>query len=97
MMSSHQMSDRQVLDAIVAEAIRDVFDEYVEQQPGGDHGDSPAGSRSSGRYLPSEEYAASQGPRPGGGLQVNAASDATMQASCVEFVLAGLARETISA
>ncbi len=31
MMSSHQMSERQVLDAIVAEAIKDVFEEYVER------------------------------------------------------------------
>ncbi len=31
MMCSHQMSERQVLDAIVAEAIRDVFDEYVDR------------------------------------------------------------------
>ncbi len=31
MMGSHQMSERQVLDAIVAEAIRDVFDEYVDR------------------------------------------------------------------
>ena len=31
MMGSHQMSERQVLDAIVAEAIRTVFEEYVDQ------------------------------------------------------------------
>ena len=31
MMSSHQMSERQVLDAIMAEAIRDVFEEYVDR------------------------------------------------------------------
>ena len=31
MMSSHQMSERQVLDAILAEAIRDVFEEYVDR------------------------------------------------------------------
>ena len=31
LMSSHQMSERQVLDAIMAEAIRDVFQEYVEE------------------------------------------------------------------
>ena len=31
MMSSHQLSERQVLDAIVAEAIRDVFQEYVDE------------------------------------------------------------------
>ena len=31
MMGSHQMTERQVLDAILAEAIRDVFDEYVDR------------------------------------------------------------------
>ena len=31
MMSSHQMSERQVLDAIIAEAVRDVFAEYVDR------------------------------------------------------------------
>src|SRR6202044_1801452 len=31
MMGSQQMSERQVIDAIVAEAIRIVFDEYVEK------------------------------------------------------------------
>ncbi len=31
MMGSHQMSERQVLDAIVAEAIRNVFEEYVDR------------------------------------------------------------------
>ena len=31
MMSSHQMSERQVLDAILAEAIRNVFEEYVDR------------------------------------------------------------------
>jgi len=30
-MGSHQMSERQVLDAVVAEAIRVVFNEYVEE------------------------------------------------------------------
>src|SRR5579883_2908321 len=31
MMGSHQMSDRQVLDALVAEAIKTVFAEYVDK------------------------------------------------------------------
>ncbi|HVW37145.1 MAG TPA: magnesium chelatase, partial [Pirellulales bacterium] len=31
MMGSHQMSERQVLEAIVAEAVRTVFDEYVDR------------------------------------------------------------------
>ena len=31
MMGSHQMSERQVLDAVMAEAIRKVFEEYVDR------------------------------------------------------------------
>ena len=30
-MSSHQMNERQVLEAVMAEAIRDVFNEYVDR------------------------------------------------------------------
>jgi len=102
MMSSHQMSDRQVLDAIVAEAIRDVFDEYVEQ-----HGLEAIREIFArgvkievGDMLPSEEYARRLQRVPPAweaAFEVNAASDAAMRASCVEFVLAGLyAHETIS-
>ncbi|MDD4267249.1 MAG: magnesium chelatase [Pirellulales bacterium] len=102
MMSSHQMSDRQVLDAIVAEAIRDVFDEYVEQ-----HGLEEITEIFArgvkievGDMLPSEEYARRLQRVPPAweaAFEVNAASDAAMRASCVEFVLAGLyAHETIS-
>ncbi len=73
MMSSHQMSDRQVLDAIVAEAIRDVFDEYVEQ-----HGLEEITEIFSrgvkievGDMLPSQEYARrlQRVPRLGRGLR----------------------------
>ncbi len=31
LMGTHQMSERQVLDAVIAEAIKIVFDEYVEE------------------------------------------------------------------
>ena len=31
MMGSHQMSERQVLDALLADAVRTVFDEYVDE------------------------------------------------------------------
>ncbi len=31
LMSSHQMNERQVLDAVIAESIKTVFEEYVEQ------------------------------------------------------------------
>src|SRR5262249_61483548 len=32
MMGSHQMSERQVLEAILAEAVRTAFDEYVDRR-----------------------------------------------------------------
>jgi len=31
MMGSHQMSERQVLDALVAEGVRTVFEEYIDR------------------------------------------------------------------
>jgi magnesium chelatase subunit I len=34
MMGSHQMSERQVLDAILAQAVKDVFEEYIDAQGG---------------------------------------------------------------
>ncbi len=102
MMSSHQMSERQVLDAIVAEAIRDVFDEYVER-----HGVAEIAEIFSrgvrvevGDLLPSAEYADRLKHVPPAwekAFEVNASSDAAVRASRVEFVLAGLyAHETIS-
>ncbi len=102
MMSSHQMSERQVLEAIVAEAIRDVFDEYVER-----HGIEEIAEIFSrgvrvevGDLLPSAHYADRLKHVPPAwqkAFEVNASSNAAVRASCVEFVLAGLyAHETIS-
>ncbi len=95
MMGSHQMSERQVLDAIVAEAIRTVFDEYVER-----HGLEEISEIFSqgvrievGDMLPSESYAqrlARVPPAWEKAFEVNASSDPAMRAACVEFVLAGL-------
>jgi len=95
MMSSHQMTERQVLDAIVAEAVRDVFDEYVER-----HGLDEIAEIFSrgvkievGDLLPSCHYAERLKRVPPAwekALEVNASSDAGMRASCVEFILAGL-------
>jgi magnesium chelatase subunit I len=95
MMGSHQMSDRQVLDAVVAEAIRTVFDEYVDR-----HGLEQIGQIFSegvkievGDLLPSSQYAERLKRVPPAwdkAFEVNAASDPAMRASCVEFVLAGL-------
>ncbi len=95
MMGSHQMSERQVLDALVAEAVRTVFDEYVEQ-----HGLQEIAEIFSkgvrvevGDMLPSEEYARRLKRVPPAwdkAFEVNASADDAVRASCVEFVLAGL-------
>ena len=95
MMSSHQMTERQVLDAIVAEAVRDVFDEYVER-----HGLDEIAEIFSrgvkievGDLLPSSQYADRLKRVPPAwekAFEVNASSDPAMRASCVEFILAGL-------
>ncbi len=95
MMGSHQMSERQVLDAIMAEAIRTVFEEYVDA-----HGLEAISEIFSqgvkievGDMLPSEHYAERLKRVPPAwekAFEVNASSDAAVRASCVEFVLAGL-------
>ncbi len=95
LMGSHQMSERQVLDAVLAEAIRTVFNEYVEQ-----HGLAEIaeifgrGVRIEvGDMLPSSYYAERLKRVPPvweKAFEVNAASDEAVRASCVEFVLAGL-------
>ncbi len=95
MMSSHQMSDRQVLESILAEAIRDVFAEYVER-----HGLDEIAEIFSrgvkievGDLLPSAHYAERLKRVPPAwekAFEVNASSDPAVRASCVEFVLAGL-------
>jgi magnesium chelatase subunit I len=95
MMGSHQMSERQVLDAIVAEAVRTVFEEYVERN-GLDEITKIFGEGVKievGDLLPSEAYAQRLKRVPPAwekAFEVNAASDAAMRASCVEFILAGL-------
>ena len=95
MMGSHQMSERQVLDSILAEAIKNVFDEYVDK-----HGLEEIGSIfrqgvkiEVGDMLPSGAYAERLSRVPPAwekAFEVNASSDPAVRASCVEFVLAGL-------
>jgi magnesium chelatase subunit I len=95
MMGTHQMNERQVLDAVVAEAIRDVFKEYVDE-----HGlESIAEIFSQGvkievgDLLPSDHYAKLLRRVPPAwekAFEVNTSSDPAMRASCVEFILAGL-------
>lgn len=95
LMGSHQMTERQVLDSVIAEAIRVVFHEYVEE-----HGLSEIAEIFGkgikievGDMLPSEHYAQRLKRVPPvweKAFEVNAASDPAVRASCVEFVLAGL-------
>ena len=95
LMGSHQMSERQVLDSIVAEAIQIVFEEYVSE-----HGLAEIseifgkGVRIEvGDMVPSSEYADRLKRVPPAwekAFEVNASSDTAVRASCVEFVLAGL-------
>ncbi len=95
MMGTHQMSERQVLDAVVAEAIATVFAEYVDR-----HGLAEITQIFSegvkievGDMLPSSHYAQLLKRVPpvwDKAFEVNASQDEAVRASCVEFVLAGL-------
>ncbi len=95
MMAGQQMTERQVLDAIVAEAVRDVFEQYVDA-----HGlDEIAaifgkGVRVEvGDMLPSEHYEKllkRVPPMWDKAFEVNASQEPAVRASCIEFVLAGL-------
>ncbi len=95
LLSSHQLSEGQALDAIMAEAIKRVFGEYVTR-----HGlDEIAGVFAKGVRLevgdmvPSAAYEkiVSRVPKVWDkALEANAATDPAVRASCVEFVLAGM-------
>ncbi|MFO0791641.1 MAG: magnesium chelatase [Pirellulales bacterium] len=95
LMGSHQMSERQVLDAVLADAIATVFKEYVDK-----HGLSEIAEIFSrgvkievGDMLPSSHYAALIKRVPpvwDKAFEVNASDNEAVRASCVEFVLAGL-------
>ena len=102
LMGSHQMTERQVLDGIIAEAINIVFDEYVTE-----HGLEEISQIFSkgmrvevGDMVPSSQYADMLKRVPQvweKAFEVNASENEAVRASCVEFVLAGLyARDKIS-
>jgi len=95
LMGSHQMSETQVLDAVIAEAIQIVFEEYVDRH--GLHEISDIFSRGVkievGDLLPSTDYAKRMERVPplwDKAFEVNASEDPAVRASCLEFVLAGL-------
>ena len=95
MMGSHQMSERQVLEAIQAEAIKTVFNEYVDR-----HGLKEISEAFGkgvkievGDMLPSKAYAERIKRIPKAwekAFEVNPSENDAVRASCVEFVLAGL-------
>jgi len=95
LMGSHQMSERQVLDAVIAEALATVFDEYVDKHGLADIAEifSQGVKIEVGDMLPSSHYATLLERVPpvwDKAFEVNASSNEAVRASCVEFVLAGL-------
>ncbi len=95
LMGSHQMSEKQVLDAIIAEAIKVVFGQYVEQHGLDEiaHLFSKGVRIEVGDMLPSEQYSLRLQAVPPAwdkAFDVNASENPAIRASCVEFVLAGL-------
>ena len=95
MMGSHQMTERQVIDAIMAEAIQAIFEEYVDEHGLGEIGDifAKGVKIEVGDMLPSAVYADRLERVPPAwekAFEVNAADEPGVRASCVEFVLAGL-------
>jgi magnesium chelatase subunit I len=95
MMGSQQMSERQVLEAITAEAIKKVFEEYVEKG-GLDEIAQVFGKGVKievGDMLPSSHYAERLKRVPKAwekAFEVNPSESEAVRASCVELVLAGL-------
>lgn len=95
LLGTHQMSEKQVLEAIAAQAIKDVFGEYVTE-----HGLAEIAEIFGkgvkievGDMLPSRAYAERLKRVPpvwDKAFEVNASGDEAVRASCVEFVLAGL-------
>jgi len=102
LMSSHQMSEQQVLEAVQAAAIKQVFDEYVDKNGLEAIGDifGKGVKIEVGDLLPSSAYAERLKRVPPAwekAFEVNASSSMAMRAACVEFVLAGMyAHEKIS-
>jgi len=95
LMGTHQISERQVLDSVVADAIKVVFQEYVEEHGLGAIAEIFRGGVrvEVGDLLPSRQYAERlQNVPPAWDLafEVNASENEAIRASCVEFVLAGL-------
>lgn len=102
MMSSHQMSEQQIIDAVIVAAIRKVFDEYCDRHGFEEIADifGKGVTIEVGDLLPSSAYEERMSRVPPAwekAFEINPSQDAAMRACCVEFVLAGLyANEKIS-
>jgi magnesium chelatase subunit I len=102
MMSSHQMTEQQILDTIQVISIKKVFDEYADEHGLDEIADVfGRGLRIEvGDLLPSSQYAERLKRVPPAwekAFEINPSEDSAMRACCVEFVLAGLyASERIS-
>jgi magnesium chelatase subunit I len=95
MMGSHQMSEKQVLEAIQAEAIKMVFEEYVSKHGLQEIVDvfGKGVKIEVGDLLPSSQYAERMRRVPKAwdkAFEVNPGTSESVRASCIEFVLAGL-------
>lgn len=95
LMGSHQMSERRVLDALIASAIKVVFEKYASEFGIGKLAEIfNKGVRIEvGDLLPSKMYAERLKHVPpiwDVAFEVNASENEAIRASCVEFVLAGL-------
>jgi magnesium chelatase subunit I len=95
MMGSHQMSEKQVLEAIQADAIKTVFEEYVSKHGLQEIVDvfGKGVKIEVGDLLPSSQYAERIRRVPKAwekAFEVNPSTSEAVRASCIEFVLAGL-------
>jgi magnesium chelatase subunit I len=95
LMGSHQMSEKQVIEAIQAEAVRVVFEEFVDQHGLEEIVDvfSKGVKIEVGDMLPSKAYGDRLKRVPKAwekAFEVNASENEAVRASCMEFVLAGL-------
>lgn len=95
MMGSHQMNEKQVLDAICAAAIKTVFDEYATEHGMGEIAEifAKGVKIEVGDMLPSgayEKLLRRVPPAWDKAFEINSSTDPAVRASCVEFVLAGM-------
>jgi len=95
LMGSHQMTEKKILDSLVSNAIKTVFEQYATEHGVGQIAEIfNKGVRIEvGDLLPSSAYAERLKHVPPvweTAFEVNATDNPAVRASCVEFVLAGL-------